>query len=112
MNWLFYPILMVVLGGTGTVIGPVIGALIVTALFAYGDIYFGGVSPHHLRSSDHPGHEVHAGRDHEHHCQGAHALAAGRSTSGQRGRVGRVAGTKRRNPRAVVRGGPRPRWHW
>lgn len=45
MNWLFYPILMVVLGGTGTVIGPVIGALIVSALFAYGDIYFGGYHP-------------------------------------------------------------------
>ena len=45
MNWLFYPILMVVLGGTGTVIGPLIGSLIVTALFAYGDIYFGGYHP-------------------------------------------------------------------
>jgi branched-chain amino acid transport system permease protein len=45
MNWLFYPILMVVLGGTGSVIGPVIGSLIVSALFAYGDIYFGGYHP-------------------------------------------------------------------
>jgi branched-chain amino acid transport system permease protein len=45
MNWLFYPILMVVLGGTGTVVGPVIGSLIVSALFAYGDIYFGGYHP-------------------------------------------------------------------
>jgi branched-chain amino acid transport system permease protein len=45
MNWLFYPILMVVLGGTGTIIGPVIGALIVSAIFAYGDIYFGGYHP-------------------------------------------------------------------
>jgi branched-chain amino acid transport system permease protein len=45
MNWLFYPILMVVLGGTGTVIGPVIGAVIVSAIFAYGDIYFGGYHP-------------------------------------------------------------------
>jgi len=44
-NWLFYPILMVVLGGTGTIIGPVIGAVIVSALFAYGDIYFGGYHP-------------------------------------------------------------------
>ncbi len=42
LNWLFYPILMVVLGGTGTIIGPVIGSLIVSALFAYGDVYFGG----------------------------------------------------------------------
>lgn len=45
MNWLFYPILMVVLGGGGTIIGPVIGALIASALFAYGDIYFGGYHP-------------------------------------------------------------------
>jgi branched-chain amino acid transport system permease protein len=45
LNWLFYPILVVVLGGTGTVIGPVIGALIVTGLFAYGDIYLGGYHP-------------------------------------------------------------------
>ena len=42
MNWLFYPILIVVLGGTGTVFGPVIGAFIVSALFAYGDVYFAG----------------------------------------------------------------------
>jgi branched-chain amino acid transport system permease protein len=45
MNWLFYPILIVVLGGTGTVFGPVIGAFIVSALFAYGDIYFSGYHP-------------------------------------------------------------------
>lgn len=45
MNWLFYPILVVVLGGTGTVIGPIIGAFIVSGLFAYGDIYFGGYHP-------------------------------------------------------------------
>jgi branched-chain amino acid transport system permease protein len=45
MNWLFYPILCVVLGGTGTIFGPVIGAFIVSALFAYGDIYFGGYHP-------------------------------------------------------------------
>ena len=42
MNWLFYPILIVVLGGTGTVFGPVIGAFIVSALFAYGNVYFSG----------------------------------------------------------------------
>jgi branched-chain amino acid transport system permease protein len=45
MNWLFYPILLVVLGGTGTVIGPIIGAFIVTALTAYGDIYFSSYHP-------------------------------------------------------------------
>jgi len=42
MDWLFYPILIVVLGGTGSVFGPVVGAFIVSALFAYGDVYFAG----------------------------------------------------------------------
>jgi branched-chain amino acid transport system permease protein len=45
LNWLFYPILMCVLGGTGTVIGPVIGALFMTALFSFGDIYFPKTHP-------------------------------------------------------------------
>jgi len=45
MNWLFYPILMCVLGGTGTIIGPVIGALFMTALFSFGDIYFAQTHP-------------------------------------------------------------------
>jgi branched-chain amino acid transport system permease protein len=45
MNWLFYPILMCVLGGTGTIIGPVIGALFMTALFSFGDIYFPRTHP-------------------------------------------------------------------
>jgi len=44
-NWLFYPILMVVLGGTGTIFGPWIGAIVIGALFAYGDIYVGGYHP-------------------------------------------------------------------
>lgn len=45
MNWLFYPILMVVLGGTGSIFGPWIGAFLIGALFAYGDIYVGGYHP-------------------------------------------------------------------
>jgi branched-chain amino acid transport system permease protein len=45
MNWLFYPILMCVLGGTGTIIGPVIGALFMTALFSFGDKYFAQTHP-------------------------------------------------------------------
>jgi len=36
---------MVVLGGTGTFIGPWIGAFFIGALFAYGDIYVGGYHP-------------------------------------------------------------------
>jgi branched-chain amino acid transport system permease protein len=45
LNWLFYPILVVVLGGTGSVLGPVIGAFIIGWVFAYGDVYVGGYHP-------------------------------------------------------------------
>jgi branched-chain amino acid transport system permease protein len=38
LNWLLYPVLVCVLGGFGTVIGPVAGALFVGALFSYGSI--------------------------------------------------------------------------
>jgi branched-chain amino acid transport system permease protein len=45
MSWLFIPILMVVLGGTGTILGPWIGALIVYFIAWYGDKYFPGWHP-------------------------------------------------------------------
>ena len=45
LNWIIYPILMVVLGGTGTIFGPVIGAFFVGALFAYGSIYLKSTHP-------------------------------------------------------------------
>ena len=45
LNWLFYPLLMCVLGGTGTILGPVIGAFFATALFTFGDVYFAGYHP-------------------------------------------------------------------
>jgi branched-chain amino acid transport system permease protein len=45
MNWLFYPILICVLGGTGTIIGPVIGSFFISALFSFGDVYFSGYHP-------------------------------------------------------------------
>ncbi len=44
-NWLFYPILMVVLGGTGTILGPWVGAFLIYLLSWYGDQYFTGYSP-------------------------------------------------------------------
>ena len=44
-TWLFIPILMVVLGGTGTIIGPWIGALVVYFIAWYGDKYFPGWHP-------------------------------------------------------------------
>ncbi|MDH5781287.1 MAG: branched-chain amino acid ABC transporter permease [Dehalococcoidia bacterium] len=39
LNWLFYPILMCVLGGNGTIMGPIIGAFALAALLSYGDVY-------------------------------------------------------------------------
>lgn len=44
-NWLFIPILMVVLGGTGTIVGPWIGSLVIYAIAWYGDKYFAGWHP-------------------------------------------------------------------
>ena len=44
-SWLFLPILMVVLGGTGTIFGPWIGALVIYFIAWYGDKYFPGWHP-------------------------------------------------------------------
>lgn len=44
-NWLFYPILMVVLGGTGTIIGPWLGAFLIYLISWYGGSYFAGWDP-------------------------------------------------------------------
>jgi branched-chain amino acid transport system permease protein len=40
LDWTLYPILMVVIGGTGTILGPVIGAIFMTVVFAFADIFF------------------------------------------------------------------------
>jgi ABC-type branched-subunit amino acid transport system permease subunit len=45
LNWMFIPILACVLGGNGTVLGPIIGAFAVGALFSYGDVYVGQMHP-------------------------------------------------------------------
>ena len=39
LNWLFYPILICVLGGNGTIMGPLIGAFVMAAVFSFGDVY-------------------------------------------------------------------------
>jgi branched-chain amino acid transport system permease protein len=44
-NWMFYPLLMCVLGGNGTILGPIIGAFFITAIFSFGDVYFKGTHP-------------------------------------------------------------------
>jgi branched-chain amino acid transport system permease protein len=45
LNWMFIPILACILGGNGTVLGPIIGAFAVGALFSYGDVYVGQNHP-------------------------------------------------------------------
>jgi branched-chain amino acid transport system permease protein len=44
-NFIIYPILMVVLGGTGTIFGPILGAFFVGALLVYGPIYLKSTHP-------------------------------------------------------------------
>ena len=44
-NWMFYPLLMCVLGGNGTILGPIIGSFFVSAIFSFGDVYFKGTHP-------------------------------------------------------------------
>jgi len=45
LNWMFLPILICILGGNGTILGPIIGSFIIAALFSYADIYVGQVHP-------------------------------------------------------------------
>jgi len=45
LNWLFFPILMCVLGGNGTIIGPIIGAFFLAAISSFGDVYFAQMHP-------------------------------------------------------------------
>lgn len=45
LNWMFYPILICVLGGNGTIAGPIIGAFVVGAIFSYGDVFVGQIHP-------------------------------------------------------------------
>lgn len=45
LNWTLYPILMCVIGGSGTLLGPVIGAFFMTIVFSVADIYFMEINP-------------------------------------------------------------------
>jgi len=45
LNWTLYPILMCVMGGTGTITGPVIGALFLTAVFEMAKVWLPEVHP-------------------------------------------------------------------
>lgn len=45
LTWTLYPILMCVIGGSGTIMGPVIGAFFMTGVFTLADIYFVQIHP-------------------------------------------------------------------
>lgn len=45
LNWMFYPILICVLGGNGTLLGPIIGSVIIAAVFIFGENVVGRIHP-------------------------------------------------------------------
>ena len=45
LNWTLYPILMAVIGGSGTVLGPVVGALVMTAVFTLASVSYPEIHP-------------------------------------------------------------------
>lgn len=45
LNWTLYPILMCVMGGSGTILGPVVGAFVMTAVFSAANIWLPSVHP-------------------------------------------------------------------
>jgi branched-chain amino acid transport system permease protein len=45
LRWTLYPVLMCVIGGSGTVIGPIVGSLLMTAVFSAANIYFPTIHP-------------------------------------------------------------------
>lgn len=45
LNWTLYPILMTVMGGSGTILGPVIGAFVMTAVFSAANVWLPAAHP-------------------------------------------------------------------
>jgi len=45
LNWTLYPILMCVMGGVGSITGPVIGAVLLIALFEMAKVWLPGIHP-------------------------------------------------------------------
>jgi branched-chain amino acid transport system permease protein len=45
LRWTLYPVLMCVIGGSGTVIGPILGSLVMTGVFTAANIYFPTIHP-------------------------------------------------------------------
>lgn len=45
LRWTLYPVLMCVIGGSGTVLGPILGSLVMTGVFTVASIYFPAIHP-------------------------------------------------------------------
>jgi branched-chain amino acid transport system permease protein len=45
LDWTLYPILLCVIGGTGTIAGPILGAVFISIVFSVADIYFVQMHP-------------------------------------------------------------------
>lgn len=45
LNWTLYPILMCVMGGNGTITGPIIGSFFMSAVFLLAEMYFPEIHP-------------------------------------------------------------------
>jgi branched-chain amino acid transport system permease protein len=45
LRWTLYPILMCVIGGSGTVLGPIVGGFVMTGVFTAANIYFPTIHP-------------------------------------------------------------------
>ncbi|MBN1832268.1 MAG: branched-chain amino acid ABC transporter permease [Deltaproteobacteria bacterium] len=45
LDWTLYPILMCVIGGTGTITGPLLGSFFISTVFSVADIYFVQMHP-------------------------------------------------------------------
>jgi branched-chain amino acid transport system permease protein len=45
LKWTLYPIIMCVMGGSGTIIGPVIGVFLMNGVFTFANIYFPAIHP-------------------------------------------------------------------
>ena len=74
LKWTLYPILMCVIGGSGTVIGPVVGSLVMTAVFTAANIYLPSSPSHLFRDHHHSRHALHAKRDRASEREGEHRV--------------------------------------
>jgi len=44
-RWMFYPLLIVVFGGQGTIMGPIIGSFVIMTIFTFGEDFVGRIYP-------------------------------------------------------------------